>query len=187
MSTSELIAKEVTALPESEQRPEMMASVMASWAQISPNEAATYAGQLPPALQESAVRAVLQAYAEQDPATGAKWLQAFTDDDLRGNAQSVFVSQWAQQDAVAVGEWLRSQPESPSRQAAIEEFTRAVVSREPASAWEWAGSVASEENRLTLQRQVMERWLRVDPGAALRAMEQVNWSEETKNEFRGGH
>ena len=167
----EAAVKWVTSLAPADRRPDLMANLVGTWAQQSPQDAAAYAGQLPTELQEGAVRSVVQAYAEQDPTTGAKWLSAFPEGELRDSAQAAFVNQWAQTDATAAAQWLRTQPESASRQIAIQEFTRSVSYREPASAWQWAGSVADEGIRQNLQRDAMTRWLRVDPGAAAVALE----------------
>ena len=167
----EAAVKWVTSLDASDRRPDLMANLVGTWAQQSPHAAAAFAGQLPPELQEGAVRSVVQAYAEQDPAMGAKWLSAFPEGELRDSAQAAFVNQWAQTDATAAAQWLRGQPESASRQSAIQEFTRSVSYREPASAWQWAASVADDGVRQNLQRDAMARWLRVDPGAAATALE----------------
>jgi len=174
----------VASLSGADLRPELVSSVIGAWAQQSPAEAAAYAGQLPLELQEGALQSVLGAYAEQDPATGAKWLAAFPDETLRTRAQVGFINHWAQDDAAAAGEWLRTQPAGPAQQAAIEEFARTVTPREPAAAWEWSGAVANEQSRLELQKLAMERWLRVDPDAAGRALNQINWSDDLKAEFR---
>lgn len=174
----------VASLTGADQRPELVANVIGAWAQQSPAEAAAYAGQLPAEMQEGALRSVLGAYAEQDPATGAKWLAAFPDAAMRDRATVDFINRWAQGDAAAAGEWLRSQPAGPGQQSAIEEFARAVTPREPASAWEWAGAVANEQSRMELQKQAMDRWMRVDPDAAGRALTQSDWPEDLKEEIR---
>jgi len=109
-----------TSLVGGETREIAIQSVLSSWAEQQPVEAATAAvNQLPSDEQSRGVLAVLLSWTQRDPAAAASWVSLFPESPLRETATQNVVGNWASRDVASARQWLEALPAGPSRDAAL--------------------------------------------------------------------
>lgn len=109
-----------TSLAEGETREIAIQSILSSWAEQQPFEAATAAvDQLPPQEQSDGVLAVLLSWTQRDPAAAASWVSLFPESPLRETATQNVVGNWAVQDVESARQWLAGLPAGASRDAGL--------------------------------------------------------------------
>lgn len=107
-------------LPVGETREIAIQSILSSWAEQQPIEAAAAAvNQLPPQEQSHGVLAVLLAWTQRDPAAAASWVSLFPESPLRETATQNVVGNWATFDVESARQWLAGLPAGASRDAGL--------------------------------------------------------------------
>lgn len=90
--------------------------------------------------QDRALVAIVQRWAQKDPAVAASWVSQFPEDSLGQDAAETLVSLWAQSDSKATGEWLFSLPPSAMKERAIFAYSRFLRQADGLAADRWEAS-----------------------------------------------
>ena len=166
------------ALSPSAERSRLLANVAGVIAADAPQEAIAFAETLGGEAREWAIRAALNAWAEEDPQAALAALAAF--DELGDHArrllwQSQIANRWANQDARAAWDWAVSQSPSPSRAGLLWNPLGMIAQTDPLEAMALAGSLHGRERRQAMGV-ALRTWASNDVRAA------ANWAARTGND-----
>jgi hypothetical protein len=138
-------------------------------------------------------RAVVESWAQQEPAGAAAWIDKVERSRLMDSLGLVWLARapeaaaawwlarepgpdtlvkivnvWAQKDPGAAGQWLDEQPPGPQSDTARMTYARQVAEQKPETALQWAATVTDETMRRSATEHILQSWRARDPAAAAR-------------------
>lgn len=145
-------------IPDAGLRGQILARIATAWAELDPTAAAGLVTTALPAgsVQDRAVTAVVQRWAQQSPEAAANWVEQFPEIPLRETVVQNLIATWGNHNPASPAVWLRRLPGGSLRDAGVAAYVSglAVSAREEAAAWI---DFISDEARRTQSREVLAR------------------------------
>lgn len=132
-------------IPDASLRGRFVSIFATAWAEHDAPAAATLAVTSLPAgeLQDRAVTAIVQRWAQQSPDAAARWVQQFPAIPIRDVAVQNLVSIWANANPVSAAQWLHDLPAGAVRDRGIAAFASIVAVSAPADADAWTSTISN--------------------------------------------
>jgi len=133
--------------------------ILAEWAQYDGAGAAEALAMEPgvEALRPRGIVALIQRWAQNDPADAADWAGLLPEGLGRDEAIGNLATQWLQSDPAAATDWVQSLPAGSSREAATLALTLALSVEDRGAALFMSDFIESETARTSLQYQLLFR------------------------------
>ena len=162
-----------------------LARVLERWSQRYPAEAVARLDALQDtAWRNQAVARIANNYGTFAPSEAADWARALTNPEEQKIAFAGIASSWANNDSYRASEWITGLEQGPLRDTAVEQLVQKISPFEADSALIWAASIADPGVRLRGAEFALEEWIKIDPAAALAAVEESSFSAAEKAELK---
>jgi len=147
-------------ISEADLRTRMLACVATAWAEQDSTAAAELAVNALPTgeLQDRAVTAIVQRWAQRSPAAAANWVEQFPAFPVREAVVQNLIAVWANEDPTSPAEWLRGLPAGPLRDSGITAYVAALAVSSPREAIAWVGSISDEIHQAQSRRVLARLW-----------------------------
>jgi hypothetical protein len=173
-------------LPADKLQNDGLSKLMDTWAQVAPQNAASYISTVQDAgLANDLGQSLTDVWAATDPAAAAKWavqmdmqtaaagttLNNGGNNQGNGNNNSVdtllsnAIDVWSKYDLNAAGQYLNQLPASTTKDSAIVSFVSRAAQDDPASAMNWAVTITDPSAQQKALAQVAKQWIKQDPAA----------------------
>jgi len=158
----------------------LMPQILGSMAENDPAAASRRATELPPNVQEAAMIAVVNQWANTDPQSASRWAAGLAEGKAKESTFSNLVGRWAPIDSTAAENWIRTLPHGQSRDTAVMSYVRYLTSRNPKDALQWTSTIDSESIRRNVLEPAAASWLQKDRAAATAWINTSALSDEVK-------
>ncbi len=135
--------------------------------------------------REGVLRRTAMHLTDQDPASGAAWIETLPTSDSKFGAMSDLMERWANKDPNAAGTWL-NKFQGPQTDEPRRSFAWQIREKDPEAAVAWAGTVVDIKQRDRLMVDIVRDWYRRDPKAAQGFMQTNAWPSESQQRVVGG-
>jgi hypothetical protein len=154
------------AMPEGNQRDEVVLATLRQRAQNDPAQAAAQIDQLSPARRLIGVKDFAQNWAGADGQAAAVWAQTLPISQERETALEVVAQTWGNEDPAAAAAWLAAQPRDAATDNATIKVVEAMAQNDPAAAARLAEGMADAALRERAAAKVASQWSGSDSPAA---------------------
>lgn len=130
--------------------------------------------------QQAAIKGLLASWPQSDPESAANWLASFPETNSQPEHLQSVIKDWAQTEPTAAARWLATMPAGTNSEATTSAFLEGSVVKYPEFAAQWTQSVTNDAQRQKYQVQVAREWMKTDPTAAAKWINQQNLPDELK-------
>jgi len=135
--------------------------------------------------QKAAIKGLLSVWTPADPETALNWLCAFSETNAQPESAQAVIKTWSQSEPAAVAKWLATLPAATASEPMVSAFLEGAVAKYPDYAAQWTQAVTDETKRQKYQLQVARQWLKSDPSAASKWINNLNLPEAIKQSLKG--
>jgi hypothetical protein len=118
--------------------------------------------------QKAAIKGLISNWTAIDPETAANWVASFPATNAQPEALSAVIAVWSQHEPASAAQWLAKLPAGTASEETVSAFVDGAVAKYPDYAAQWTQSVTIEIQRQKYQREIAREWMKTDPTAALK-------------------